>query len=316
MDRHVRWFRREIAVAVAQRLAIETVCVGLLTLVILLLANVGLLAAIAAALLVVPVSGVLRIGVAYVNNPTSSTYLIRWPRPSGSLSSVPQTNCGSKVDLALNITQFEIYGTFSELGGAQVNVYTSTTSSLLVMTSSDDDIIVLSGLSDGRLCASSTQFLPPHEHLVLNRLTTGDVRDLLASHYQLIGELTNIHDTRTVAPKIEFVVDLLATEWDAWEQIGPLLGPFVAIDTRFQPSLLRVAVSHDELRARSLSTSPPTIAGPGVTTPVVTTASNLEAPPKPDVPSLLGERARIALERTERAKTAGDGPPPELRRAS
>ena len=54
MDRHVRWFRREVAVGVAQRLSVETVVVGTVVLGALLVLGDGPLYALFGAVLSVP----------------------------------------------------------------------------------------------------------------------------------------------------------------------------------------------------------------------------------------------------------------------
>ncbi len=293
MDRDVRWFRREIALKVAQRLVLEVVGVCALLSGGLLAAGVegGIvaLAVVAGA----PTFIGLRLLVACLVNPTSSSYLVRWPRPAGALTPAKPTNVGTPVDVALRAAGFSSRGAFNEWGGATTNLYDDA-ATRLVMTSGDDDVIILTGLSDGRLCITTTSVIPPHERLVVNHEPKNDMGGLLASHDRSIDEVTGGSIARRVDVRAHFVVELLAIEWDIWEQIGPLYGPFVAVGNRPQPSLLRVRVSASDVRLRGMDSERPSI---GEThEPPTTPGRGL---------SVLAEQARRASEKTERAIAAG-----------
>jgi hypothetical protein len=256
MDRHVRWFKREIAVGVAQRLAVETFVAGAILVAVLLLAGTEPLGAIVGAFVAMPIFALLRVGLACFSNPLTSAYLMRWPHPSGQVLPTGQTNVGSKTDTALKGFQFTARGAFNEWGGAVTNVYTRDSNQIIVTTGDDDDLVVLTALDDERLVISSKQLIPPHERLVMNRRHDGDVRAILASHIELVKDLTVNGGCTVTQVGIDQVMELLAIEWDAWDQIGPLIGPFVSVGQRRQPTLLQVQVSANEILERTGASAP------------------------------------------------------------
>ena len=254
----MRWFRREIALKVARRLGVEVAVICALVAGGLFAADVEITFVGLAIVLIAPTFIVLRLLISCAVNPTSSSYLIRWPRPAGPLTPAEPTNAGSAVDVALETAGFFSRGAFTEWGGATTNLYDDA-SRRLVMTSSDHDVIILTGLDDGRLCITTTNVIPPHERLIVNHDRQSDVGGLLASHGALVDEVTHKSAARRVDVNAHFVVQLLAIEWDAWDQLGPLYGPFVAVGNRPQPSLLRVRVSATDVRSRAMAPEPPSI---------------------------------------------------------
>lgn len=334
MDRDVRWFRREIALKVAQRLGVEVVVICALVVGGLFAAGVQVLFIGLALALIAPTFIVLRLLLSCAINPTSSSYLVRWPRPAGPLIPAEPTNTGSAVDIALQAAGFFSRGAFVEWGGATTNLYDDA-SSRLVMTGGDADVIILTGLDDGRLCITTTNLIPPHERLIVNHDRQNDLGGLLASHGALLDEVTHSSAARRVDVSAHFVVQLLAIEWDAWDQLGPLYGPFVAVGNRAQPSLLRVRVPATDIRSRAMAPEPASIVVSHELQPSESETAHVEpasiesgtedelaqeimrilepleiaepaAPPTPtrDLSS-LAEQARIAGERTDRAIAAG-----------
>lgn len=254
MDSHVRWFRREVGRLLLRRLAVETVAV--VGIVVAGVAASGgstqsVILATSATALLYPAA---RWAVGCLTNATSSSYLNNWPRPSGELVSVPQTNIGLPVDIALTAAGLRFYDAYSEWGGATTSVYGSH-DPLLVTTSADDDIAVITGLTDGRLCISTTQLIPPNERLIVNHEPASDVTSLLASHGTLVETLTT-QGAEVADADINFVVDFLLLEWESWQQVGPFIAPFVDMDHRLHPSVLTVRVSTGELLQTGLSQTP------------------------------------------------------------
>ncbi len=258
MDRHVRWFRREIALKLAQRLGIEAGVVCALVVGALVVAEINTPIVILTGASTIPTFIVIRLALSCALNPTSSSYLVRWPRPSGSLSPAEPTNVGSATDIALQAAGFLPRGAFSEWGGATTNLYDDA-SCTLVLTCHEDDVVVLSGLTDGRLCVTTTYVIPPHERLIVNQERASDVGSVLASHATLLDAIIGQPTIGAVETNAQFIVDLLVLEWDIWDQLGPVFGPFVAVGNRPQPSLLRVRVAAQDVLLRALAAAPPSV---------------------------------------------------------
>lgn len=256
MDRHVRWFRREVAVGVGQRLAAESVIAAIASLGLLLASGAGILLAIMVGIVAFPTFALVRVGLACISNPMTSAYLMRWPHPTGHVQPTEQTNIGSNVDSDLRALRFVPRGAFNEWGGATTNLYTRSSSQLIVATTEDDDVLVLSALADERLVVTCTQLVPPHEQLVVNRVDASDLRTVLGEHVDVIRHLHETSQPAVTAIGMDDVMRFLAIEWDSWDQIGPLLGPFVAIGQKRQPSLLQVRVPNDEILARTGTPEP------------------------------------------------------------
>lgn len=256
MDRHVRWFRRELANGVARRLALEAPVVGALILAISLVLGSGPIAAIATSALGVPGFLVLRVGLALASNPVTSAYLLRWPHPGSTIAAVEPTCVGTATDTALKQFRFTLRGAFDEWGGAITNLYTMDSGQIVVTTSDADDVMAISALGDRRLVVTSTQMVPPHERLIVNRVESPDVRALLTSHLDLLKRIMQQGSIDVLESTMDQVVEVLAIEWDAWDQIGPVLGPFVRIGQRSQPTLLQVHVPSEEILRRTSEAKP------------------------------------------------------------
>ena len=255
MDRHVRWFRREIAIGVARRLAAEVFVISALAVTGSLLAGSEAIVAAAAGVLAMVVMTVVRIAMALAANPLNSAFLIRWPHPAGDTRQTEQTNADSNDDNALRSYGFTCRGAFEEWGGAVTNVYTRDSNQIIVTTGEDGDLLALSGLDHDQLVVTTKQLIPPHERLIVNQRRETDVRSVLASHIELMKEqVATGRAVRTVS--FHEVLELLAIEWDSWNQIGPVLGPFVAIGHRRAPSVLQVRVDAHDILERTGAPSP------------------------------------------------------------
>lgn len=250
-----RWFSREVMVSVAQRLLLESAVAGFIVLIATILSGITPLISIIAAIVSGAGFAVVRLAASCFLNPLNSPYLIRWPHPSGEIRPTRQSNVGSDTDRALTAIEFTARGAIDEWGGAITNVYTRASNQMIVLTSSDDDLIVLSGLADNRLVVTTKQLIPPHEQIVVNHCYESDVQALLENHNDLLGTLAEAGH-QPMAMTLDHIIELLALEWDAWNQIGPFIGPFVSVGQRRPVGLLQVRVSSDEILERSMATPP------------------------------------------------------------
>ena len=256
MDRHVRWFRREIAVGVARRLSAETIVVGTVMLGALLVWGDGPLYALTGAALSIPAFLFGRVGLALASNPITAAYLVRWPHPASTVISAEPTSLGTERDTALKHFRFSLSGAFDEWGGATTNLYTMDSSQIVVTTSDKDDVVATSVLADRRLVVTTTQLLPPHERLIVNHVGIVDVRAVLTSHVALLKRVSATEGSSVVVSTMDHVIEVLAIEWDAWDQIGPFLGPLVAVGKRRYTTLLQTIVSPDEILERTSAPKP------------------------------------------------------------
>ncbi len=255
MDRQVRWFRREIAIGVTRRLTAEAFLVGALAVGGSILAGSAPISAAVAGVLAMVLVTFTRFGSALAANPTNSAYLIGWPHPSGDTIATPQTNADSPDDVALRTYGFTCRGAFEEWGGSVTNVYTRDSNQIIVTTSEDGDLIALSGIDHDQFVVTTKQLIPPHERLIVNQRRETDVRSILASHIDLMKEQAAAgRAVRTV--RFHDVLELLAIEWDSWDQIGPVLGPFVAVGHRRAPSVLQVRVDATYILERTSEPKP------------------------------------------------------------
>lgn len=291
----MRWFRREIAAGVAQRLAAEAVVVSALTLGALLAAGSDALVALMASAIAFPAFVVLRVALACASNPMTSAALMRWPHPTGSIRPAEQTNIGSSVDTALKSFRFSPRGAFDEWGGSTTNIYTRDTNQVIVGSSEEDDLLVISALHDDRLVVTTTQLVPPHEKLIVNRQASNDVRTVLSAHVDLIKHLNGDGPPQLVPVSLDDVMRFLAIEWDAWDQIGPLLGPFVAIGQKRQPTLMQVHVSSTEILERTGAPEPRITVRPSGNAGVLTQA------PSANRPEIAASRPSLPIAQTSLA---------------
>ena len=255
MDRHVRWFARQVTIGVFRRLVIETAAVTVLVVVSAFALGFPIVSAVFIAAIAIPVFAVVRLVLGCFTNPVTSSYLARWPHPSGTVNPTTQTNTGSPIDRALTTHGFTYEVTLDEWDGAKTNVYTRESNQIVAMTSSDRDLVILSGIEDDRLVVTTIQLVPPHEQLVVNQVSEVDPQEVLSNHVGLLKRLTASGHTLQVLT-IDHVLELAAIEWDAWDQIGPLLGPFVTIGPRPIPTLLQVRIPPEEILQRTSADAP------------------------------------------------------------
>ena len=149
---------------------------------------------------------------------------------------------------------------------------------LLAVHSDDGELTVLSRLDDGRLLVTSEGFVPPVRPLVVNRLgatRTGDrepdrgsldagadgggvhdaVGRALLAHVDRLLQLRRL-GIEAVATGPPTVAGLARVEWQAWQELGPFLGPLVAIDGRRPGLRLQVRVPAETVLDRTAAADP------------------------------------------------------------
>lgn len=211
---------------------------------------------------------VVRIGAAMTFNPVSHRYLMGWlSKPDGLLDRLRPTEGGPSDGGGLETVLTDIglrpsagldwpddeataAGENAETEASPdpwSRIYTSASRLILVTVGqSGQPLTALSRLDDGRVVVSSSSFIPPNRAVLFNQVSAKRPAPLLAAHIDRLEELRT-QGLVAVAAGHDLVIDQLRHEWDSWNQLGPFLGPFLAVDARPQPHLLQVRPPPDEL---------------------------------------------------------------------
>lgn len=283
MDPHLRWLRRLVIARAAERLAIEATVVGGG-------AALGAAArgwrpaeVLATFVTLAMITATLRFGLALSTNPVNHRYLLQWTDPSGRLrvsdrgeprrSDDPtsrELQAGSFRFLA-RLERSDDNGNLAEVGAGSdagpddepdndpdddrpgIDVYRAEGGRLVVTRSDDDEITVLSRLDDGRTVVTSAGFIPPTDRLLVKRAGGGPGQiptDALIGHVERLLVL-RAEGIEAVATDIDDVIDLVHAEWEAWQEIGPFVGPFLAVEPSRRPGLtIQVDVPDGLIRDR------------------------------------------------------------------
>lgn len=316
MDPHIRWLRRFVLTQVVERVLVEAALIGVAVGGLAVLdgssrPEAALLAAIAAA-----TTGVLRVTLAVGTNPINHRYLLRWTDPTTRIQVAARPTAGDDPELNGVPLQFLVRLERSDSAdddggqpGPGVEVFRAERARLLLARSDDGELTALSRLADGRALVTSDGFLPPVETLVVHRAEPGRGQDpvarVVAAH---LDHLLQLRRAGIEAVGIEpgAVVALLRTEWEAWQQLGPIVGPLVALGPR---RALRLSLQVDvppELvldrttRPRPGRTRRPAAAtAPAATTP--STSRSTATSPTPVPPAVAGPRPPADGKATEPA---------------
>ena len=233
------------------RLVIEFLIVANLLFLILLVAGVDRFIAATSAFVGGQLIMVVRVAVALAANPASYGYLRRYTAVP-AWSHVVASEASTEHELASffeqhNMTADRAVATTTNVGTSSVDVFVSTDGFVVGVAGPDSESpIVVSALDDGRFLITSQQVVPVHEALVVNNVRRANGRQLLESH---VDGLEMLHE-RGVAPAPsgpETVATALSLEHDAWAQLGPYYGPFLAVGSRWRPLLLLVRVPPEAL---------------------------------------------------------------------
>ncbi len=284
MDAHIRWLRRRVITGVGGRILLEFLLVATLAAGALAAADGGAavtgdlaqmtVAALACGLVLV----CLRLAWALATNPINNRYLLAWTDPSLELQPAPVLDASaaapSEAGLSFAIRMAD------PTTGQSIDVHRSDRGST-VLTSVDGDRgpTVISRLSDGRLLVTSAGLVPPFGSVVVNRCLDVDPAGLLRSHNARLDDLAN-RGLRAVRTDNHAVTEQLHLEWRSWDQIGPFLGPFVAVDHHRRPLAIQVRIDRDSLWSRTVgaratlaaAAAPDTVAEPApAASPIVET---------------------------------------------
>lgn len=254
MDPHIRWLRRYVVSRVVERVAVEA---GLIGVAVGLAADLdgsspaeaGALAVIAAVTITV-----LRVLLAVGTNPINHRYLLRWTDPSSRLRIAPGPRPNDtrsddarthevglpfllRLERADDRTDDQVDGPgderFDEEAGPGIDVFKVEGTRLIVARSDDGELSALTRLSDGRALVTSHGFVPPMENLIVQRIEgrRGTTEALVSTHVAGLRQLRH-RGIDAVGTDPGAVVALLRTEWEAWQQLGPVIGPLVAMGPR------------------------------------------------------------------------------------
>jgi len=253
MDDHIRWLRRLLISRVIRRLALEGTVAGLA---VFCAAFIAELAPVAGAVLAVAAAqtlAVARIGTAVLLNPVNHRYLMAWDDPSRRLT---RTEVGSERDPAIDSTLdrngfhhlVDLVGPDDE---HRLYVY-STVARLIVVSvgEQDEPYVAVSRLSDQRLLVSAADVIPPLSGIILNQCNGAALSKLVESHQERLRSLEDDgHDVLEVDHGA--VVEQLHFEWKAWNELGPFIGPFLAVGTQTRPLTMQARIDTEALWERT-----------------------------------------------------------------
>lgn len=241
MDPHLRWLRRLVIARTAERLATEAVAVG----VAIALGAVALdwhpADVVTMGFVATTATAILRLALAVATNPVNHRYLLRWTDPSERLGVVD--DAVPDDDEVTRELQAGSFAFLARLAGSdpelRLDVHRAEGGRLVVSRSEDGEITVLSRLEDGRLLATSAGFIPPTAQLLAQRAggRPGQIpTDAIIVHVEGLLSL-RAAGVEAVTTSIDDVAALLRTEWEAWQELGPVVGPLIAVGWRRRPHL-------------------------------------------------------------------------------
>ena len=246
MDTQVRWLRQWIGPRLLTRLVIEFLILANLLFLILLAAGFDRFVAAATAFVGGQLIMVMRVAVAFTTNPASHGYLRRYTAVP-AWSRVVDADVSTQHELASffenhNMAPDRAVAVTTNVGTSSVDVFVSTDGFVVGVAGPDSGLpVVVSALDDGRFLMTSQQVVPVHETLVVNTVHQTDARQLLERHVDGL-ELLHARGVSPARSGPETVAAALALEHDAWSQLGPYYGPFLAVGSRWRPLHLLVHV--------------------------------------------------------------------------
>lgn len=267
MDPHVRWLRRFVLSRAVARVVAEAVAIAVAALAVALVIGVDPVVGIVLSAVVAQLFAASRLGAAILANPVNHRYLMAWPDDADRLQ--PTTDRGrapGPLDASLAGDGLHHLVTLESFDPKHADrpdrrqaidrheVYASPCRLVVATVGAEDrPFTVLSRLADGRLLVTSAEMVPPHCGLVINLSRRGSPAELILSHVEALDELRR-RGLPAVRAGHEVVIDQLHLEWLSWNQLGPFVGPLLAVDPRRQPLLLQVRPSRGVLWDRSAET--------------------------------------------------------------
>ncbi len=254
MDPHIRWLRRHVLARVLTRLVVEGAVVAVLGSATGVLLGLDPLTAIMASVVAAHLYSLLRLGVAIWCNPVNHRYLSRWEDHSQHLRPSPPTKSAERpldADLGRIGLRHLVRLDRSDMATDGYEVYASGSRLVLAAVGAGGgQCAILSRLSDGRLLVTSPDLVPPSHGVMINLAFEGSPSELVLRHIETLTRLRH-QGLSTLPAGYDLLIDQLRLEWQAWDELGPIIGPLLAIDPRPQPHLLQARVPADLLWRRS-----------------------------------------------------------------
>lgn len=254
MDPHIRWLRRYVLGRILTRMMVEGATAAVIGASLGLAVGLDPPAAMMAALAIAQLTWIVRLGVAIWFNPVNHRYLSAWDDQSQYLLPSPPSESAERpldADLGrlglchlvrldrpdIPTDGYEIYASGSRLVLAAVGA-------------GGRQCAILSRLSDGRLLVTSAEVVPPYTGVMINLAFERSPSELVLRHIETLSRLRN-EGLSALPSGYDLVIDQLRSEWAAWDELGPFIGPLLAVDPRRQPHLLQARVPADLLWRRS-----------------------------------------------------------------
>lgn len=264
MDPHLRWLRRLVMARAAERVVVEAGVTGLVAAIGAAAAGLTPAFVVLFGLVTIPIAATARLGLALTTNPITTRYLLWWTDPSVRLEPSGRTGPTRPDDAVadeLGTSSFTFLVRLDRQDQHPVDddeptgldVYRAEGARLVVTRSDDDEITILSRLDDGRLLVTSAGFIPPTATLLVQRAggRPGQIpTDALIEHVERLLELREA-GIEAVETGADDVIALAKAEWEAWQEIGPYIGPLIAVGWRRWPRIgLQVDVPGELIQER------------------------------------------------------------------
>jgi hypothetical protein len=257
MDPSLRWLRRYVVVRAVERLSVEAVAAGVASGAGAAWFGASPVAAVTLGLVAGPVVAVLRLATALAINPVGARYLLSWTNPAPWLERDPAG--GGRADPSLDRWGFrfllrlvrsgpvdgggaDTVGAGDEPGDEAdgLDLFRDGSGRVVLARGDGGDLTLVSRVSDGRLLFTSASLLPPRAGLLVNTIRSGSLTDLARAHLDRLHQLTGA-GLEAVVIWPDAIIELLRLEWEAWQDLGPLIGPLLAVDGS-RPSRARLEV--------------------------------------------------------------------------
>lgn len=260
MDPHVRWMRRFLLSKTAGRVSVEAVVVGAAAGAGAFTYDPSLALAAVLGLLVAQVTAGLRLATAVLGNPIDHRYLMAWSNPAGRLRPSPD-RVPENLDAAAALGEvgFEHVLRLDDDHPGGIDVFQATSGLAVLAVADDGELTALSRLADGRLLVTSPGFVPPYDGVIVGRHRRAQPLELLTTHVERLEALRRAGATPVTA-KPSLVLDQIRAEWQAWQELGPFIGPLVATgERRRNPLRLQFRIPDQLVWDRSRSTGLPPV---------------------------------------------------------
>jgi hypothetical protein len=251
MDPHVSWLRRRILGDLIQRVASAYgLAVAGCLVVLRLTTDFGVLAMVAWAVVGAQVLAAGLVVWAAATNPLSYRYLRHMAANPYRLSLVAATSAPPELIEELSAHTLVPLATIWDISDGPQPVsdlfQTPQASVMVARHRALGSLSLLSRLDDGRILVTDPVRTSPHRRLVVNVAPSGDLKALLEGHLHAIDRL-KAADCLIEAVDAGLFVEASAIEQEAFDTLGPYLGPFYNLLPEAAPLRFLVSVSAGEL---------------------------------------------------------------------